>query len=118
MNKSGRGKIIIIMILCLLVFLVAFYFIANGERHDDLEKLSATEATIQRDLSINYPQTPKAVVRYYAELSQCMYDPSNTDEEIEAIDQLQRVDIGLLISTPDFQQRKQYLEWYYMKKFR
>lgn len=37
--------------------------------------------------------------------------------EIEAIDQLQRVDIGLLISTPDFQKRKQYLEWFYMKKF-
>ena len=30
---------------------------------------------------------------------------------------LQRVDIGLLISTPDFQKRKQYLEWFYMKKF-
>lgn len=43
--------------------------------------------------------------------------PYLTNEEIEAIDQLQRVDIGLLISTPDFQQRKQYLEWYYMKKF-
>ncbi len=85
MNKGGRGKIVIIMILCLLVFLVVFYFVANGERHDDLEKLSATQATIQRDLSINYPQTPKAVVRYYAELSQCMYDPANTDEEIEAI---------------------------------
>lgn len=38
-------------------------------------------------------------------------------EEIEAIDQLQRVDIGLLISTPDFQQRKQFLEWYFHKKF-
>ena len=43
--------------------------------------------------------------------------PYLTNEEIEAIDQLQRVDIGLLISVPDFQQRKQYLEWYYMKKF-
>lgn len=43
--------------------------------------------------------------------------PYLTKEQIEAIDLLQRVDIGLLISTPDFQQRKQYLEWFYMKKF-
>lgn len=43
--------------------------------------------------------------------------PYLTKERIEAIDLLQRVDIGLLISTPDFQQRKQYLEWFYMKKF-
>lgn len=74
-----------IMVFALLVFLVVFYLVANAERPDDLERLSTTEATIQRDLNINYPQTPKAVVRYYAELSQCMYDPSNSDEEIEAI---------------------------------
>ncbi len=63
-NNPGKGKIIFIMVLVLLVFLVVFYFVANGERKDELTKLSSTEATIQRDLSINYPQTPKAVVRY------------------------------------------------------
>ena len=29
---------------------------------------------------------------------------------------LQTVDIGLLISTPEYDQRKRYLEWYYAKK--
>jgi Rha family phage regulatory protein len=43
--------------------------------------------------------------------------PYLTTQQIEAIDHLQRVDIGLLVSTPDFQERKRYLEWYYMKKF-
>lgn len=85
MNKAGRGKVIFIMFTALLVFLAVFYFIANGKRQEPMTKLSATEATVQKDLSINYPQTPKAVVRYYAELSQCMYDPTNTDEEVEAI---------------------------------
>ena len=42
--------------------------------------------------------------------------PYLTKEQIAVIDTLQRVDIGLLISTPDFQERKRYLEWYYMKK--
>lgn len=42
--------------------------------------------------------------------------PYLTKDQIEAIDVLQRVDIGLLVSTPDYQKRKQYLEWYYMKK--
>ena len=42
--------------------------------------------------------------------------PYLTKDQIEAIDKLQRVDIGLLVSTPDFQERKRYLEWYYMKK--
>lgn len=42
--------------------------------------------------------------------------PYLTTKQIEAIDLLQRVDIGLLVSTSDFQERKRYLEWYYMKK--
>lgn len=42
--------------------------------------------------------------------------PYLTTKQIEAIDLLQRVDIGLLVSIPDFQERKRYLEWYYMKK--
>ncbi len=84
-NRSGRGKIVIFMILALVIFLVAFYFLANRERPEGLETLSPTESVIQKDLSINYPQTPKAVVRYYAELSQCMYDPTNSDQEVEEI---------------------------------
>lgn len=42
--------------------------------------------------------------------------PYLTTRQIEAIALLQRVDIGLLVSTPDFQERKRYLEWYYMKR--
>lgn len=42
--------------------------------------------------------------------------PYLTTKQIEAIDRLQRVDVGLLVSTPDFQERKRYLEWYFMKK--
>ena len=42
--------------------------------------------------------------------------PYLTKDQIKAVDELQRVDIGLLVSTPDFQERKRYLEWYYMKK--
>ena len=86
MNKKGRGRFVLIVFAALIVFLAVFYFVANGKRRDEgLQKLSATEATVQRDLSINYPQTPKAVVRYYAELSQCMYDPSNSEEEVQEI---------------------------------
>lgn len=41
--------------------------------------------------------------------------PYLTDEQIELLEILQKVDIGLLVSVPDYQQRKRYLEWYKMK---
>jgi hypothetical protein len=31
------------------------------------------------------------------------------------LDTLQKVDVGLLVAVPDYQQRKRYLEWYKTK---
>lgn len=42
--------------------------------------------------------------------------PYLSNEQIKWLNMLQTVDIGLLISTPEYDQRKQYLEWYYTKK--
>ncbi|HFU6099002.1 Rha family transcriptional regulator [Streptococcus agalactiae] len=44
--------------------------------------------------------------------------PFLTDKEREQLDILQRIDTGLLLSVPDYHERKQKLEWYYMKKFK
>lgn len=41
--------------------------------------------------------------------------PYLTSEQIDLLEALQKVDIGLLVSVPEYQQRKRYLEWYMMK---
>ncbi|MEA4972349.1 MAG: Rha family transcriptional regulator [Candidatus Metalachnospira sp.] len=41
--------------------------------------------------------------------------PYLTEEQISMLDMLQKVDIGLLVSVPEYEQRKRYLEWYMMK---
>lgn len=41
--------------------------------------------------------------------------PYLTANQIHMLDLLQKVDIGLLVSVPDFGQRKRYLEWYMLK---
>lgn len=41
--------------------------------------------------------------------------PYLTAEQISAIEQLQRADIGLLLAEPDYSKRKMLLEWYYSK---
>lgn len=42
--------------------------------------------------------------------------PYLAQEQIEQLEMLQSVDIGLLLSVPDFQQRKRMLEWYLQKR--
>lgn len=41
--------------------------------------------------------------------------PFLTDEQINQLEVLQKVDVGLLVAVPDFEQRKRHLEWYKMK---
>lgn len=41
--------------------------------------------------------------------------PYLTDEQIQLIETLQKVDVGLLVAVPDYEQRKRYLEWYTQK---
>ena len=41
--------------------------------------------------------------------------PYLTQEQIDLMEVLQKVDTGLLVSTPDYGQRKKHLEWYKMK---
>lgn len=43
--------------------------------------------------------------------------PYLTPLQIEQLETLQKVDIGLLISVPDYEQRKRHLEWYLMKTY-
>lgn len=39
----------------------------------------------------------------------------DTAGQVSLLETLQKVDIGLLVSVPDYEQRKRYLEWYKMK---
>lgn len=41
--------------------------------------------------------------------------PYLTQEQIDLLETLQKVDIGLLVSVPDYHERKRYLEWYTAK---
>lgn len=41
--------------------------------------------------------------------------PYLSDEQISMIETLQKVDVGLLVAVPDYEQRKRHLEWYMAK---
>jgi Rha family phage regulatory protein len=41
--------------------------------------------------------------------------PYLSESQIKMLETLQKVDVGLLVAVPEYQQRKRYLEWYKMK---
>lgn len=80
-------KIVTIVLLVVIVGVVGVYaFLTNKVKTDNQEaSMSAVEKVLFRDLSTDYPATPKEVIKYYTEIEKCFYADSTTDDELEEL---------------------------------
>lgn len=92
MKQKATGKKGIIIVVVLLLLVVGyFYYLSNRpvsqpeEAVPEVEVMTATQRVLARDLSINYPPTPREVVKYYSEITQCFYNEEITDDDIYAL---------------------------------
>ncbi len=91
--KRFRGtKGIIILVMMMVLVIGYFYHLSNRTVSSDnktatvnTEKISPVATVLLRNLDINYPATPKEVVKYYAELTKVLYNEEYTDEEFQAL---------------------------------
>jgi hypothetical protein len=81
-NKNIMNMFIVIILM--MGVLAIFYFLINRDTVTTEEKeVTQIEEVLLRDLDTNYPPTPKEVVKYYSELSQCFYlEEAPTDEQL------------------------------------
>ena len=103
----GKAKTAIIIVV-LAALIGGYYFYLSNKTETPKEiKVSAVQDVILRDLDKNYPPTPKEVVKYYSELSKCLYNEKYSTEEFEqmADKMLALYDDELLEANP----RDQYL---------
>ncbi len=84
-----KGLIILVLIAAMIVGYY-YYLQSRGaskteEDMPDVELLTPTQQVLLRDLSTNYPPTPREVVKYFSEITQCFYNEDNTEEDIVAL---------------------------------
>ena len=75
----------IIAVVLAIIVLVFFAYQGNrGKQQQAAEAVSATvvQNVLMRDLEHSYPPTPKEVVKYYAEITECFYNEEYSDEEL------------------------------------
>lgn len=85
MKKATTRTTIVIVFLILLM--VGYYaYLSNKSRADRADaNMTAVQSALSRDLTKDYPSTPKEVVKYYNEIMKCLYNEESTDEEIESL---------------------------------
>lgn len=83
MKKSTTRAAVIV--ICLIAALVGYYaYLSNKARESKTEdKMTVVQSTLSRNLKMDYPSTPKEVIKYYNEILRCFYNEECTDAEID-----------------------------------
>ena len=87
--KNTGSKVRKILILTLTaVLVVGLYYFCSRREKDNNDKISANDpysVIVSRDLELNYPSTPKAVVSFYSDILQQIYLEELKDDQVEAL---------------------------------
>lgn len=77
----------LIFIIIALVIIGVFYYCSRKEVDNNEEIAAEDEVSIivNRDLTLNYPSTPKSVVTFYSEIIKTIYKTDHTDEQLQAL---------------------------------
>jgi hypothetical protein len=80
-SKGVKGTIMIIVLMALVVGY--YFYLSNREKAVDETEVTAVQDVILRDLDTNYPPTPREVVKYYSDITKCLYNEKYSDEQLE-----------------------------------
>lgn len=116
MKKKQTGiKVLIIGIVLVCLVLGYYYYLSNRKSTKDSQdnvKISAVQEILMRNLDTNYPPTPREVVKYFCEISQCLYGGSYTEEEFHDLAmQARRLYDDELLAENDEKQYLENLKW-------
>ena len=73
------------MVVLAALILVYYYYLGHRAKRQEVEETivaTVVQSVLMRDLEHNYPPTPKEVVKYYAEITECFYNETYSDEEL------------------------------------
>lgn len=85
MKGSKVAKTVIIVVVLAAIILAYYYYLGHRTKRQEAEEAvvaTVVQSALMRDLEHNYPPTPKEVVKYYAELTECFYNETYSDEEL------------------------------------
>lgn len=81
-RSSVIGIIVLGVILVALVAGFAYSLNRRTRVAEENTQPTAVQKILMKDLEKNYPPTPKEVVKYYAEITQCFYNEDYTDDDL------------------------------------
>ena len=108
--KKAQGKKGLIIVVVLILLVVGYYYYLSNRPVEVEEEVKISEAQdlLLRDLDRNYPPTPREVLKYFFEITKCLYNEELSEEDVNALaSKIQELyDEELIINNP----QEKYLE--------
>ncbi len=87
--KSPKGVKGFVIILILILLVVGYYYYLSNRNYKVRKETEVVTTPAQEllllDFDINYPPTPKEVVKQYMEFSKVLHNEELTDDEVNAV---------------------------------
>jgi len=85
--KKAQGTKGLIIAIVLILLVAGYYYYLSHREVDKTEEATISEAQdlLLRDLDRNYPPTPKEVVKYFFDITTCLYNEKLTEADVEAL---------------------------------
>lgn len=84
-KAKGLKGLILVLAMVALVFGYYYYLSNRTPKKEPVQETTAAQAVLVRDMELDYPPSPKEVVKYYAEITKCFYEGEHTEEEIRQL---------------------------------
>ncbi len=78
------GKVKSAIIIVILVALVGgyYFYLSNYMKNDDETIVTAVQEVLLKNLEDDYPPTPREVLKYYNDITKCLYNEDYTEEQL------------------------------------
>jgi len=85
--KKAQGTKGLIVAIVLVLLVVGYYYYLSHREIDKTEEVTVSEVQelLLRDLNRNYPPTPKEVVKYFFDITSCLYNEKLSEADVEAL---------------------------------
>ena len=92
MKRKNPARVIIVFVVLAIAVVGLFFYISNRSKMvaEGKQQMSVVSQILSRNLETNYPPTPKEVLKFYSEITQCFYGEDYTDEELVKLSTLSR----------------------------
>ncbi len=91
--KNTRKILVAVIVTLFVVVVLGVYIYLNNKPQEPIEDevvISNVDNVVLRNLEINYPPTPKELLKYYSEITTCFYQENLSEEDLVRLAQTAR----------------------------